>query len=65
LPAQGRPCSRRLQGDEEQCLLTQCWAARKLWLVHFEIFALEAGRSFGQVNADSRDHDPTSLIRSI
>jgi integrase len=48
-PPQGRPRSRRLQGDEEQRLLAQCRAARNPWLAHFVIFALETGMRRGEL----------------
>ncbi|HEY6457642.1 MAG TPA: FAD-binding protein [Steroidobacteraceae bacterium] len=48
-PPQGRPRSRRLQGDEEQRLLAHCRAARNPWLVHFVIIALETGMRRGEL----------------
>ena len=42
-PPQGRPRSRRLQGDEEPRLLAVCRAARNAWLVHFVVLAVETG----------------------
>jgi integrase len=48
-PPQGRPRSRRLQGDEEQRLLAQCRAARNPRLAHFVIFTLETGMRRGEL----------------
>ena len=42
-PPQGRPRNRRLQGDEEQRLLSACRKARNTWLVHFVAIAIETG----------------------
>jgi integrase len=42
-PPQGRPRSRRLQGDEEQRLLAACHSARNPWLAHFVALAIETG----------------------
>ena len=42
-PPQGRPRNRRLQGDEEQRLLTACRKARNTWLQHFVALAIETG----------------------
>ena len=42
-PPQGRPRNRRLQGDEEQRLLSACRDARNAWLAHFVALAIETG----------------------
>ena len=42
-PPQGRPRNRRLQGDEEQRLLSACCKGRNTWLVHFVALAIETG----------------------
>ena len=48
-PPQGRPRNRRLQGDEEQRLLTACRKARNPWLVHCVALALETGMRRGEL----------------
>jgi integrase len=42
-PPTGRPRSRRLVGDEEQRLLTQCRAARNPWVADYVALAIETG----------------------
>jgi integrase len=44
-----RPRSRRLQGDEEHRLLTQCRAARNPWLAHFVSLAVATGMRRGEL----------------
>lgn len=50
-PPQGRPRNRRLQGDEEQRLLTACRQARNPWLVHFVVLAIETAMRRGELLA--------------
>jgi integrase len=50
-PPQGRPRSRRLQGDEEQRLLAACRDARNIWLAHFVALAIETGMRRGELLA--------------
>jgi integrase len=48
-PPQGRPRSRRLQGDEEQRLLAACRDARNIWVAHFVALAIETGMRRGEL----------------
>jgi integrase len=50
-PPQGRPRSRRLQGDEEQRLLAACRDARNIWVAHFVALAIETGMRRGELLA--------------
>ena len=50
-PPQGRPRNRRLQGDDEQRLLTACRQARNPWLAHFVVLAIETAMRRGELLA--------------
>jgi integrase len=51
LPPTGRPRDRRLQGDEEERLLTACAASRSAALKEIVIIAIETGMRLGELLA--------------